>query len=88
MRNPHVDLSWYTRYRGKENPDSGAIFKGPFSILNEPAIPLNDTDTLPQRWFHRPQFLRVLPRIQAIARLQLQLELTQTNKSITIEKNK
>src|ERR1700738_3749980 len=24
----NVDLSWYTRYRGEENPDLGAIFKG------------------------------------------------------------
>jgi hypothetical protein len=41
----NVDLSWYTRYRSGENPDLGANFKGPFSILNEPAIPVNDTET-------------------------------------------
>ncbi|MBV8865110.1 MAG: twin-arginine translocation signal domain-containing protein [Acidobacteriaceae bacterium] len=43
----NVDLSWYTRYRSRENPDLGATFKGPFTITNEPAIPLNDTDTPP-----------------------------------------
>src|ERR1700747_3676175 len=47
LLNLNVDLSWYTRYRSEENPDFGAIFKGPFNILNEPAIPLNDTDTPP-----------------------------------------
>lgn len=43
----NVDLSWYTRYRSEENPDLGADFKGPFNILKQPAIPLNDTDTPP-----------------------------------------
>jgi hypothetical protein len=47
LLNLNVDLSWYTRYRSEENPDLGAIFKGPFNILNEPGIPLNDTDTPP-----------------------------------------
>jgi Ferritin-like domain len=47
LLNLNVDLSWYTRYRGEENPDLGANFKGPFNILKEPAIPLNDTDTPP-----------------------------------------
>ncbi|MEY2602656.1 MAG: hypothetical protein QOH31_414 [Verrucomicrobiota bacterium] len=42
-----VDLSWYTRYRSEENPDLGASFKGPFSIRNQPGIPLNDTETPP-----------------------------------------
>src|SRR5207245_10174637 len=41
----NVDLSWYTRYRSGKNPDLGAVFKGPFVIKNQPAIPLNDTDT-------------------------------------------
>src|SRR6516164_9864063 len=41
LLNLNVDLSWYIRYRGEENPDLGVIFKGPFNILNEPAIPLN-----------------------------------------------
>src|SRR6202162_1386440 len=45
LLNLNVDLSWYTRYRSEENPDLGAIFKGPINILNEPAIPKNDTET-------------------------------------------
>jgi hypothetical protein len=43
----NVDLSWFTRYRSKKNPDLGAHFNGPFKIENEPAIPINDTDTPP-----------------------------------------
>ena len=43
----NVDLSWYTRYRGTNNPDLGAHFKGPFKIENQPAIPISDTDTPP-----------------------------------------
>ena len=43
----NVDLSWYTRYRSEENPDLGAVFKGPFDILNEPGIPVSDADTPP-----------------------------------------
>jgi len=45
----NVDLSWYTRYRSAKNPDIGVKFKGPFAIHNEPAIPLNDTDTPPDQ---------------------------------------
>ena len=50
LLNLNVDLSWYTRYRSEENPDSpfNFIFQGPFMIVNEPAIPLNDTDTPPR----------------------------------------
>ena len=47
LMNLNVDLSWYTRYRSGKNPDLGAAFKGPFVITNQPAIPLNDTDTPP-----------------------------------------
>jgi len=47
----NVDLSWYTRYRSPQNPDFGVNFKGPFTIQNQPAIPLNDTDTP----FNQPQ---------------------------------
>jgi hypothetical protein len=43
----NVDLSWYTRYRSGQNPDFGVHFKGPFTIGNQPAIPINDTDTPP-----------------------------------------
>jgi len=63
----NVDLSWYTRYRSEENPDLGAIFKGPFSILNEPAIPLNDTDTPPTITVPPPPIPPAAQRIQAIA---------------------
>jgi hypothetical protein len=65
----NVDLSWYTRYRGEENPDLGAIFKGPFNILNEPGIPLNDTDTPPNTVVPAPPIPPGSPaqRIQAIA---------------------
>ena len=45
----NVDLSWYTRYRSSQNPDLGVKFKGPFAIENQPAIPLNDTDTPPNQ---------------------------------------
>ena len=65
----NVDLSWYTRYRSEENPDLGAIFKGPISILNEPAIPVNDTDTPPTTVVPSPSIPPGSPaqRIQAIA---------------------
>lgn len=65
----NVDLSWYTRYRSEENPDLGAIFKGPFTILNEPAIPLNDADTPPTVVVPSPSIPAGSPaqRIQAIA---------------------
>jgi hypothetical protein len=69
LLNLNVDLSWYTRYRSEENPDLGAIFKGPFNILNEPAIPLNDTDTPPSTVVPSPSIPAGSPaqRIQAIA---------------------
>src|SRR5258708_29155396 len=41
----NVDLSWYTRYRSAKNPDFETRLKGPFTIENQPVIPLNDTDT-------------------------------------------
>jgi hypothetical protein len=65
----NVDLSWYTRYRSKENPDLGAIFKGPLNILNEPGIPSNDTDTPPTTVVPSPSIPAGSPaqRIQAIA---------------------
>lgn len=40
-----VDTSFYTRYRGKQNPDLGASFTGPVTITNRPAIPVTDADT-------------------------------------------
>ncbi len=65
----NVDLSWYTRYRSEENPDLGAKFTGPFNILNQPAIPLNDTDTPPNLVVPSPSIPSGSPaqRIQAIA---------------------
>ncbi len=43
----NVDTSWYTRYRSTKNPDLGATFPQAVNIMDEPAIPLNDTDTPP-----------------------------------------
>src|SRR6202011_3415226 len=43
----NVDTSWYTRYRSSQNPDLGAHINGPFTISNEPAIPVSDADTPP-----------------------------------------
>ena len=65
----NVDLSWYTRYRSAQNPDLGAIIKGPFNISNQPAIPLNDTDTPPTVVVPTPPIPAGSPalRIQAIA---------------------
>ena len=63
----NVDLSWYTRYRSGENPDLGATFRGPFNILNEPGIPLNDTDTPPNMTQPNPPTTTAARRMQAIA---------------------
>ena len=65
----NVDLSWYTRYRSGQNPDLGATFKGPFTISNQPAIPLNDNDTPPTVAVPAPPIPTGSPaqRIQAIA---------------------
>jgi hypothetical protein len=67
LMNLNVDLSWYTRYRSGKNPDLGAAFKGPFVITNQPAIPLNDTDTPPSTTPTIPIRGRDAERIQAIA---------------------
>lgn len=67
LLNLNVDLSWYTRYRSEENPDLGAKFKGPFTITNEPAIPLNDVDTPPNTPQPNPPVLPQSRRMQAIA---------------------
>jgi hypothetical protein len=63
----NVDLSWYTRYRSEDNPDLGASIKGPFNILNEPGIPLNDTDTPPNMAQPNPPITTTARRMQAIA---------------------
>jgi hypothetical protein len=62
-----VDLGWYTRYRSGENPDLGANFKGPFTIQNEPAIPLSDTETPPNSSLTLPLTDPKAIRMQAIA---------------------
>jgi hypothetical protein len=67
LMNLNVDLSWYTRYRSGKNPDLGAVFKGPLVITNQPAIPLNDTDTPPSTNPTVPITGRDAERIQAIA---------------------
>ena len=67
LMNLSVDLSWYTRYRSGENPDLGAVFKGPLVIKNQPAIPLNDSDTPPSTNPTIPITGRDANRIQAIA---------------------
>jgi hypothetical protein len=63
----NVDLSWYTRYRSAKNPDFGAKLQGPFVIENEPAIPLNDTDTPPNQAQLVPPTTPQESRMQAIA---------------------
>jgi len=63
----NVDLSWYTRYRSAKNPDFGVKFKGPFTIENQPAIPLNDTDTPPNQPQPVPPATPQESRMQAIA---------------------
>ncbi|HSY63706.1 MAG TPA: ferritin-like domain-containing protein [Terriglobales bacterium] len=67
LLNLNVDLSWYTRYRSTHNPDFGTHFKGPFTIKNEPAIPLNDTDTPPNQPQPVPPATPQEARMQAIA---------------------
>jgi hypothetical protein len=63
----NVDLSWYTRYRSSQNPDFGVKFQGPFTIQNQPAIPLNDTDTPPNQSQPVPPTTPQESRMQAIA---------------------
>lgn len=63
----NVDLSWYTRYRSSQNPDFGVKFKGPFTIENQPAIPLNDDDTPPTQPQPVPPVTPQESRMQAIA---------------------
>lgn len=62
-----VDTSWYTRYRSRQNPDFGASFTGPVTITNQPAIPLNDTDTPPTQSQPVPPTTPQENRMQAIA---------------------
>ncbi|HKV83902.1 MAG TPA: hypothetical protein VJN88_05060 [Ktedonobacterales bacterium] len=65
-----VDTSWYTRYRGSGNPDFGTVFPQALTIKNQPAIPLNDTDTPPNTPVPQPPLPSgnaKVQRIQAIA---------------------
>src|SRR5438270_12343218 len=63
----NVDLSWYTRYRSTKNPDFGVNLKGPFTIKDQPAIPLNDSDTPPNHGQPVPPTTPQESRMQAIA---------------------
>jgi hypothetical protein len=63
----NVDTSWYTRYRSTQNPDFGATFPQAVNIKNEPAIPLNDSDTPPNMSAPVPPATAKQMRMQAIA---------------------
>src|SRR3989454_10921762 len=63
----NVALSWYTRYRSAKTPDFGVKLKGPFTIKNQPAIPLNDNDTPPTQTQPVPPATPQEARMQAIA---------------------
>jgi hypothetical protein len=66
----NVDTSWYFRYRSTQNPDLGATFPQLLNITNQPAIPLNDTDTppgTPSNLFQPPITDVKARRMQAIA---------------------
>jgi hypothetical protein len=63
----NVDTSWYFRYRSTQNPDLGASFPQLLTINNQPAIPLNDTDTNPNTIISIPPNAPGPNRMQAIA---------------------
>jgi hypothetical protein len=66
----NVDTSWYFRYRSTQNPDLGAPFPQLLNITNQPAIPLNDTETppgTPATSFQPPIADPAALRMQAIA---------------------
>ncbi len=63
----NVDTSWYTRYRSTQNPDFGATFPQAVNIKDEPAIPLNDSDTPPNMSAPVPPATAKQMRMQAIA---------------------
>ena len=48
LMNLNVDTSWYTRYRSSGNPDFGDTFGQVATIVNRPAIPLQDNYTANQ----------------------------------------
>jgi hypothetical protein len=63
----NVDTGFYLRYRATTNPDFGAKFGQAVTIKNQPAIPINDTDTPPGGTAPVPPTTRAEQRIQAIA---------------------
>src|ERR1700682_5409044 len=67
LQNLVVDTSFYTRYRSSENPDLGGTFAQAVNIVNEPAIPLNDTETPPGTDQPVPPVTAAARRMQAIA---------------------
>jgi len=62
-----VDTSFYTRYRSEDNPDLGATPAQAVNIVNEPAIPLDDSDTPPGTAQPVPPVAAKARRMQAIA---------------------
>lgn len=62
-----VDTSFFTRYRSEANPDFGGSIGQAINIVNEPAIPVNDTDTPPGTAQPVPPFTTAARRMQAIA---------------------
>lgn len=67
LMNLTVDTSWYTRYRSTQNPDLGATFPQAVHIVNQPTIPLSDTDTPPSQAQPVPPTTPQQSRMQAIA---------------------
>ena len=67
LQSLNVDTSWWFRYRSTRNPDLGATFPQLLNIRNQPAIPLNDTDTPP----NTPQ---LVPPISGATRDQLRIQ--------------
>ena len=70
LQSLNVDTSWYFRYRSTRNPDLGDEFPQLLDITNQPAIPLNDTDTppgTPTSLFQPPITDAKARRMQAIA---------------------
>jgi hypothetical protein len=67
LRKLVVDTSFYTRYRSEKNPDLGADAAQAVRIVNQPAIPLNDTDTPPNTPQPVPPLTASARRMQAIA---------------------
>jgi hypothetical protein len=63
----NVNTSFYLRYRASGNPDFGAAFGQAVKIVNQPAIPVSDTDTPPNTTAPIPPKTRAQRRIQAIA---------------------